>query len=120
MSKKTRAVARALKQSDKEFACGQKKLLDPVSTEEDALYVEAAIAESKPMILVNKLKESHDGPITTAPELHKVTLLIYKNDDKKRTAILTLEIRLSKLTLTKIKSSCPLFKQRGISEEVKT
>ena len=119
MSKKTRAVARALKQSDKEFACGQKKLLDPVSTEEDALYVEAAIAESKVMILVNKLKESHDGPITTAPELHKV-MSIYKNDDKKRTAILTLEIRLRKLTLTKIKSSCPLFKQRGISEEVKT
>ena len=119
MSKKTRAVARALKQSDKEFACGQKKLLDPVSTEEDALYVEAAIAESKVMILVNKLKESHDGPITTVPELHKV-MSIYKNDDKKRTAILTLEIRLRKLTLTKIKSSCPLFKQRGISEEVKT
>ena len=77
MSKKTRAVARALKQSDKEFACGQKKLLDPVSTEEDALYVEAAIAESKVMILVNKLKESHDGPITTAPELHKVMSILY-------------------------------------------
>ncbi len=84
------------------------------------LYVEAALAESKVMLLVNKIKQSHDGPITTVEELDS-TMELYEDDDKREPwlMILTLEIRLRKLTLTKIKGSCPLFKQRNISEDVK-
>ena len=41
------------------------------------------------------------------------------NNEQRIDQILTLEIRFTKIILTKIKQSCPLFKQRNISQQIK-
>ena len=66
------------------------------------------IAENKVLVLINKLKASHNGPVTSVEELHE-TLRKYPD---KVSQILTLEIRFRKVTLTKIKTVCPLFKDQ--------
>ena len=43
----------------------------------------------------------------------------YEGDDKGLNKSLNLEIRLCKLSFTKVQSTCPLFKQQNISNEEK-
>ena len=70
------------------------------------------------MKLVNKLKSSHNEPITTLEQLHDI-IKIYEDDTITLDKILTLEIRFRKWSLTKIKATCPLFKQENITRELK-
>ena len=59
-------------------------------------------------------KDKHNGPMTSTKELDKLVKKIGKNEKLLNTS-LNLEIRLRKLTLTNITTSCPLFRQAKIS-----
>ena len=65
-----------------------------------------------------RCKKSHGGPISTLEELDNV-ITKYSNDNKKLEKIMNLEIRFHKVTLTKIKPNCALFKQRNVSHDLK-
>ena len=78
-------------------------------------FLQCAIAENKVLQIVNKVKESHNEPIATIEELHEI-LCKYQN---MRNRILSLEMRFRKLTLTKIKVGCPLFRQMNITDDLK-
>ena len=73
---------------------------------------------NKVLECINLCKEKHGGPLTSIKELDKV-LKQFKNDNKSIDRILNLELRLRRLTFTKVKLSCPLFKQQNISLEEK-
>lgn len=67
--------------------------------------------------VVSQCKENHGGPLTKVEELDS----IIKNtvDEKQLSRILDLEIRYRKFTMTKVKSDCPLFLQRKLTNEQK-
>lgn len=111
-TKAVRKTAQELKKLEKAFGQSQEELLTTTNDAEAALVVQ----DNKVLKLVSKMKESHDGPITTLEELNRVT---EKYKDKELDKILTLEIRFRKMTSTKVKSACPLFKQRNITQELK-
>ena len=53
--------------------------------------------------------------IDTLEEIHRN----FADDEKKLHKALNLEIRFRKFTLTEVKSSCPLFRQKGLTSEEK-
>ena len=73
---------------------------------------------NKVLECINLCKEKHGGPLTSIKELDKV-LKKFKNDNKSIDRILNLELILRRLTFTKVKLSCPHFKQQNISLEEK-
>ena len=63
---------------------------------------------------VTQCKASHDGPVVTTEELHKLV------DEKKCEKDDNKELHKSlKLILTEVKNTCPLFKQKGLSVDQK-
>lgn len=67
--------------------------------------------------VVSQCKASHGGPLTTIEELDNI--IENTNDEKKLSKILDLEIRYRKFTMTKVKSDCPLFLQRKLTNQQK-
>ena len=67
---------------------------------------------------MSQCKISHDGPVITIEALHKL-VQERSGDDKELHKCLNLEIRFRKFTLTEVKSSCPLFRQKGLSVQEK-
>ena len=90
---------------------------DLVKTHEDGSLF-AQIQDNKIIQLVNKIKASHNGPITTLEQLEEVRST-YKDNLDQLDKILNLEIRFRKITLVKIKTGCPLFKQGNITQDLK-
>ena len=63
-------------------------------------------------------KKSHNGPIINADGLETLTKDL-SSDEMTLHKALNLEIRFKKLSLTDVKDTCPLFRQRGLSIDEK-
>ena len=84
----------------------------------DEADVNTICTENQVIKVMSQCKTSHDGPVITIEALHK--LVQEKSiDDKELHKCLNLEIRFRKFTLTEVKSSCPLFRQKGLSVQEK-
>ena len=83
--------------------------------EEDALKL---TYENKILRCVAACKRLHNGPLTTVDELDHL-LETWQGTEKALHSSLNVEIRLRKLTFTKIKADCQLFKQRNLSIDQK-
>ena len=113
-TKANRAAAKKLKVIQKQFDSRQEELIKSGVDKADAANI---CTSNKVIKCIAKCKESHDGPIVTTEELHK--MVSKKKDDngegKDLHKALNLEIRFRKLTLTEVKTTCPLFRQKGLS-----
>ena len=83
--------------------------------EEDAVKISH---ENKILKCISIYKKLHGGPLTTLDELTDL-VKSWKGTEKLLHTSLNLEIRLCKLTLTKVKADCLLFKQMKLSRKRK-
>ena len=105
-TKANRKKAKDLKVLHTEFNNKQKELLKMNIDSKDTMLL---TTRNKVLECINLCQEKHGGPLTSIKELYKV-LKQFKNDNKSIDRILNLELRLRRLTFTKLKLSCPLFK----------
>jgi len=114
-TKANRKLADELKIKQHLFDKKQKVLMATNIDEEDA----AKLATSNKVIrCVSNCKKTHNGPLTTVEELNEL-VRNWKFSEKALHSTLDLEIRFRKFTFYKVKATCPLFKQRGLSVEQK-
>ena len=69
-------------------------------------------SQDKILKCISSCKAKHDGPLTTKEELHNL-VTNWEGTEKALHTSLNLEIRLRKLIFTKVKLTCPLFKQKN-------
>lgn len=113
--KTNRKIARTLEIKQQKFDQKQKELIASNVDEEDA----AKLATSNKVIrCVSACKKSHQGPITTIEELDTL-VQDWNGTEKGLQKALDLEIRFRKFTFYKVKTTCPLFKQCGLTVEQK-
>ena len=110
--KSNRKKAIKLSNLDKMFNHKQNEIAESSSGSTSERY------ESTVLHCISKCKTTHNGPLTTVKELEDLVKK-FKDDDKSLHYSLNLEIRLRKLTLNKIKKSCPLFKQNKLTDDKK-
>lgn len=110
--KANRKKAIKLSNLDKMFNHKQNEIAESSSGSTSERY------ESTVLHCISKCKTTHNGPLTTVKELEDLVKK-FKDDDKSLHYSLNLEIRLRKLTLNKIKKSCPLFKQNKLTDDKK-
>ena len=113
-SKENRVRAAILKEKEAKFIDDQKKLALETSCEKDA---SRSKEKNKVLECITNCKK-HKGPFTTIDEL-KLFVSSWPSTEKALHRELNLEIRLHKLTLTKMKVDSPLFRQVGLSVEQK-
>ena len=113
-TKANKAAAKKLKIIQMQFDIRQEELIKSGIDKADAANI---CPSNKVIECVAKCKESHDGPIVTTDELHKMVSKKKDGDGEGKDLhkALNLEIRFRKLTLTEVKTTCPLFKQKGLS-----
>ena len=116
-TKENRNAAKSIKVKQTQFDNVQKQLIKNGVDEVDANNI---CSENKVLKCITQCKTLHNGPFVDVNKLHNLVQnkSIAEKDLHKS---LNLEIRFRKLTLTEVKSTCPLFKQRGltIDEKVK-
>ena len=117
-SKANKAAAKILTIKQKEFDKKQEQLIKNGVNEADATHLCSANQVIK---CLAQCKASHDGPLVTIEELHKLVdeKKKKKDKDKELHKALNLEIRFRKFTLTEVKNTCPLFRQKGLTVEQK-
>ena len=114
-TKANRKLSKKLEAKQRKFDQNQKELVASNVDEEDA----AKLATSNKVIrCVSACKKSHQGPITTIEELDTL-VQGWNGTEKELQRALDLEIRFRKYTFYKVKTTCPLFKQRGLTVEQK-
>ena len=114
-AKANRKAAKEIDIKQKEFDKTQKEL---ISLGVDNADIETICSENRVIKVVSKCKESHNGPIDTTDDLHKLVQEKAENE-KELHKCLNLEIRFRKFTLNEVKSTCPLFRQKGLSIQLK-
>ena len=118
-SKENRKAAVELNVMQNEFK-KQQEILKSNGIIEDA-DIAVITTTNKVQRVVGQCKKSHDGPWLDIPDMHTSVQKYTTNDgvEKKLHSILDYEIRYRKFTMTNVKDSCPLFRQRGLSIETK-
>ena len=109
-TKVIRDKSQELKDHEKLFGESQKDLLKP---NDDAEAFSVA-QDNKICKLVSTLRKSHSSLITY---LEAGCRYLALNKETDLYQISTLEIRFQKITSTKVKTVCPLFKQRNITRD---
>ena len=74
----------------------------------------AQIQTNRELKKKERCKERHNGPVTSVEEL-KALVNDRRNSEMDLHKSLNLEIRLRRLTFTKVKTTCPLFHQKGLT-----
>ena len=97
------------------FSDEQKELMKMNVKRDDAVLL---TNRNKILHCISLCKNRHGGPLTSVQEVVEMVKK-YKGDDKGLNKSLNLEIRLCKLSFTKVKSTFPLLKQQNISIEEK-
>ena len=110
-TKATREKAKQLKTLEKSFKHAQRRLICSSVDEEEASIL---CSNNKILQCINACKQKHNGPLTTTEELNNL-VNNWEVSEKLLHTSLNLEIRLRKLTYTNIKTTCPLFKQKGLT-----
>ena len=113
--KANRSAAKEIEIKEKEFSEKQKQMVKLGVDEAD---INTICTENRVIKVISQCKTSHDGPVTTIEALHNM-VRDKSGDDKELHKCLNLEIRFRKFTLTEVKSTCPLFRQKGLSVQEK-
>ena len=113
--KSNRKIAQDLRVIEKDFTVSQKALLSQNLHERDANLL---TDQNKILKCISLCKNAHNGPVTSKREM-KILVKKLSGDEKALHSSLNIELRLRKLTYSKIKQSCSLFKQKDLSCEEK-
>ena len=112
--KENRRVAQEINIKQTKFDKQQKYLASKGLDIQDASNLCTA---NKVLKCIADCQKSHNGPLMDIESLE--TLLSKFKDEKNLHKALNLEIRFRKFTLTEVKSTCPLFRQKGLTVEEK-
>ena len=113
-TKANRKKADALKVLEKEFSDKQKGLIEMGVDEVDAMELSQ---ENKVLKCVTGCQKN-GGPFMCTSKLREF-IATWKGTEKQLHTALNYEIRLHKLTFTKVKKDCALFKQKGLTIAMK-
>ena len=113
-SRETRKAAKELLVLQKSFKEKQETLKSHGLDDADVAVVTTT---NRIQRVVTQCKKSHSGPLSDISELHDIVKKFSINNDseKKLHAILNLEVRYRKFTMTNVKDVCPLFRQKGLT-----
>ena len=114
-TKANRQKAKKLKSLEIAFKDQQKSIANISLTDDEAA---ALCTQNQILKCIESCKKKHGGPVTTNEELDEL-VINWTSSEKDLHSSLNQEIRLRKLTFTKVKSSCPLFRQQKLSIEEK-
>ena len=110
-----RNAAKNLEIKQKKLEENQRELIKAGVDDLDATNI---CSNNKLIKCVADCKKSHNGPIINADGLETLTKDL-SSDEMTLHKALNLEIRFKKLSLTDVKDTCPLFRQRGLSIDEK-
>lgn len=108
-------IIKDLDEKQRLFDKKQQELISCSVDEEDAVKL---TANNRVIKFVAACKKSHGGPFTAIEELTECVKNWNKSEKLLHTA-LDSEIRFRKYSFINVKTSCPLFKQRGLTVEQK-
>ena len=114
-TKANKQKAKELKSMQVAFIAQQKAQVALTANEEEAVLLNS---QNRVLQCIQSCKEKHGGPIRTKGALHSM-VTNWESSEKALDTSLNLEIHLRKLTFTKVKASCPLFKQMKLSIDEK-
>ena len=106
-----RTAAKKVKTKQSDFNEIQMELIKSGVDDVDASNI---CTENKVIKCVSECKKSHNGPVDNVEELKMIASKLSSNEKSLHKA-LNLEIRFRKLTLTDVKATCPLFRQKGLT-----